>query len=409
MPPTDPADIGHTEPSQCAHMRATVTALALIAVCAAACSSTQPPTAPTASTTPATTARASSATPTPLPTLPSFIPTPPTSRFDEALSYLLPDDKLFSFNDWAAIKESLGAEDVTGASSEDDKRRFFVEGLNPPPNTSPAPGTTFEAVVDGYGEQVALAHAETWGFDLFDYEWEAAFNEGGTTHVIRFREGFDLAPVISLLDERDFTSERLENATLRMHETAPADWALELAIFNVALLDDGRTILLSYDPDDLREHLATFKPDPSPFVSSIREVVGEPRAATIVFDGANFCKSIAPQGDGPAADLLDAAGPLGAWEALAFAYSRETSPIGTIAFGYEDEAQAQSDLEGRRLLAEEGTSIWEEGMPYSDFFTVKAAQASDGVLQLSVSPANDRPGRMFILPYVRDLLFAACP
>lgn len=333
---------------------------------------------------------------------------PPTSRFEEALSYLLPDDKLFNFNDWDAIKESLGAENVTGASSEEDKRRFF-EALNPPPDASPRPGTTFETIVEGYRAQNALAHAGVWGFDVFDYEWEAAFNEGNTTHIIRFREGFDLAPVIALLDERDFTSERLENATLRMHETAPVDWALNLSIFNVALLDDGRTMLLSYDPDDLREHVATFKPGSSAVVSSVREAVGEPRAATIVLDGANVCTTIQTASNTSTAGLLETAGPLGAWDALAFAYSREMSPIGRIAFGYEDAEQAQSDLAGRRLLAEEGTSLIEEDKPYSDLFTVDDAQAADGVLQLLVSPADDRPGWLFAPVYLRDLLFAACP
>ena len=110
-----------------------------------------------------------------------------------------------------------------------------------------------------------------------------------------------------------------------------------------------------------------------------------------------------------ATDLLETAGPLGAWDAMAFAYSREMSPIGRIAFGYENEEQAQSDLAGRRLLAEEGTSIWEEDMPYSDLFKVDDAQAADGLLQLLVTPANDRPDRMFAPVYVRDLLFAACP
>ena len=233
-------------------MRAPVTALALIAVCAAACSSAQPSTAP-----------ASSATPTPPPTLPSLIPTPPTSRFEEALSYLLPDDKLFNFNDWAAIKESLGAEDVTSDSSEEDKRRVFVEGLNPPPDASPRPGSTFETVVDGYGARVALVHAETWGFDVFDYEWEAKFDEGPSTHLIRFREGFDLDPFVALLDEREFSTERVEGATLRMHEMGPFDWALDLAIFNVALLDDGRTILLSNDPDRLRDHARHLQTRPT--------------------------------------------------------------------------------------------------------------------------------------------------
>jgi hypothetical protein len=391
-------------------MRATVTALALIAVCAAACSSAaQPSASPMASTNPPTTPPAFAPTATPPPTLPGEIPTPPTSRFEEALSYLLPDEKMFYFNDWAAIKESLGAEDVTGASSEEDKRRVFAEGLSPPPNASPRPGSAFEAIVDGYGAQNVLGHASVWGFDVFDYEWEASFNEGPKTHIIRFREGFDLAPIIAMLDEREFSSERLENATLRMHETAPVDWALDLAIFNVALLDDGRTMLLSYDPDSLRAHLATFKPDQTAAVSSVGEAVGEPWAATIVLDGANFCQSISPSADSSAADLLETAGPLGAWDAMAFAYSREVSTIGKIAFGYEDEGQAQSDLEGRRLLAEEGTSLYEDGPPYAYYFAVDDAEAADGVLQLLVSPANDWPGHLFTPVYVRDLLFAACP
>lgn len=57
----------------------------------------------------------------PAPAGPSAPPQAPTGHLAEAIDHAPADADEIDFTDWSAIKASLGAEDVTGASPEDDR------------------------------------------------------------------------------------------------------------------------------------------------------------------------------------------------------------------------------------------------------------------------------------------------
>jgi hypothetical protein len=66
------------------------------------------------------------------------------------------------------------------------------------------------------------------------------------------------------------------------------------------------------------------------------------------------------------------------------------SPIGRIAMGYDDPAEAEPDVEGRRQLAVEGVSLVTDAT-YADQF-----------------PANDWPRWLFQPLNQRDAIYSWC-
>jgi hypothetical protein len=147
------------------------------------------------------------------------------------------------FSDWAAIKSSLGMADVTSQGLMED-RMAVVRSTN-----------MTEAAAAGFAVDRFVGHADAWGWDSTDLDWEATIlSEQGRTHVLRFREGFDLDPVLERFDEREFSTEKVPGGTLRSHElSVEEDWlrATDFAITNTVVLDDGRTLLASIDQGPL--------------------------------------------------------------------------------------------------------------------------------------------------------------
>lgn len=344
------------------------------------------------------------------------MPTPvdAPSRFSEALSYLSPENEFFAFNDWAAIKDSLGASDVTSASSEEDKRQVMQRmGPRPSdPGESPAPETHVEALAEGFGRQNMRILASAGKFDQFDFEWEAVLGGPPETHVLRFREGFDFAPVVALFDEHGYASEKIGAGTLRTYELEEAPtWVPDLNLLSVGLLDDGRTMIASHDPTNVRAVLTRTASGVPDHLTALRTHLGEPWAAEIVAD-ETWCANLSePEPGSAAAGVLESAGPLSAWDAMGVGYSGEFDPLARIAFAYGNEADAAADLTGRRLVAEEGFTLI-GGPPntrYADtVFTVEGASADRGIVRLDVSPIRGWAGWLFTTVYVRDAMYAAC-
>ena len=364
----------------------------------------------------ATAAATSAATPEATPvTTPAATPaaTPPaaTRNFDEALAFLTPETTLMSFDDWAQIKDSVGASDVTSQSPQEDRDRVLFDALVASPDR---PVSDLEYVVGGYGVQSALVHAENWDFDVLDYEWDAVITHDGLpVYIVKLRDDLDMAPVIAHFDEREYATEEVNGATLRTHDLdLSADWLSgELAILNVGILEDGHTLVLSSSDETVRDYLSADRPTPPEPVLAAAAALEGPSAAHLIIGSEQICDFVDPILAGANEDIRDVveeAGPLSPWDALAVGYSKKLDPIGRIAFGYADPAAADDDLKGRRLLAEEGPSLVRPE-PISDVqFTVDDASASDGVLTLDVTPSEDHVRRLLQPVLERDLAYTTC-
>ncbi len=308
------------------------------------------------------------------------------------------------FTDWARIRASLGAEDVTGASPLDAKLAVLMAT-----NQQEAAGSAF-------GAAYLRFHHDTWGWDTLDVEWEALYSvDGPPVTVVRLREGVDVAAIAARYDQRGFSTDRVAGATIRSHELDPsADWIRsgELAVTNTAFLDDGRTLAFSSGRDGLEAAVTTSGGALIPGAAGVIDALGEPSAAWLVL-GAS-CPAFTPlpfDPFGPDASVapLASGAPLHPWTALGVAYERpDWQPIGRISMGFLDPAQAQADLEPRSTLARDGISQ-RVLRPYAEaLFTLDRSEAVDDTLTLHVSPTDNRPRHLFGMLQTRDMVFAGC-
>jgi hypothetical protein len=330
----------------------------------------------------------------------------PRSNVSELITYVPPTATSIGFTDWGRIKSSQDAEDVTGASPMDAKLQVAL-----------ATGKD-EALASGFGLAHLRDHYETWAFDAMDLDWEATIQgDGPPLFVLRFRDGFDLAPVSALFDSRGFSTASVPGATLRSHEMVlHEDWltSTEFGILNTALLDDDRTLVLSLDADQVRDVAAHHGQYPDLPGLDATAAALDGASAALFLPGLGTCLGFTPLpfdiGDPLASpDLSQPTAGLQPYAALGIGYGRPGwSPVGRISFGYLDGATAAADLAGRRKLAETGDSQ-RVGQPIADaLFTVADAHVDGATLTLEAAPVNGRPRHLFDMVFTRDMVFAGC-
>jgi hypothetical protein len=284
-----------------------------------------------------------------------------------------------------------------------------------------------------------LQNAEALGFDVFDLAWEAwAYTPGaGDVVVARFRDGVDSSVLSVKLDLYAFMTESLANGILRTATEASQVWMYG-PFRNTALLDDHRTIVLASQSADVPRAVLTAGPTPIVDLSlrSVARLLDAPTVASLV--AGDQCTYVEPKAEALPAEArslalaaLDAAGPLGHFNVVAYAYDWTDDPIGRFVFGYPDEEAAKADLAGRAQLAREGTSLgWgspaNSGIRYADrFFALGDARLAERSIVLRVGPVPfelrspdpaNRSLRTNLLPFtlqqmfeLGDMLFAACP
>jgi hypothetical protein len=330
----------------------------------------------------------------------------PRSNVSELITFVPPTAKSVGFTDWGRIKASQGAGDVTGGSPIDDKVSVVMST------------NAREAAASGYGIAHLRSQYDTWGWDGLDLEWEATIQgEGPPLFVLRFRDGVDLGPIQARFDERGFSTTSVPGATIRSPEMAlREDWvrAGEFAILNTAFLDDGRTLVLSVDLEQVQDMVANHgRYTVAPGVAA---TAGQLDGASALFlvPGLDACLGFTPMpidpGDPLASpDLSMPTAGLHPYAALGVGYDRvDWEPIGRISLGYLDQDTAQSDLAGRDQLARDGISLM-AGVPYADAAFQVVGERVDGTnLTFDVTPAGDKPRHLFDMVYARDMVFAGC-
>jgi hypothetical protein len=368
-----------------------------------------------------TTAPTSSAPPSPTATPPPFIPAPTAGSLGEALRLAGPIPRTISFTDWAAIRTSNGAEDLTGQSSFEEKTRVLRNEA------------TF-----GFGMRDLRTQAADWAFDVFDLDWDVVVILPFRVTFLRFREGFDLASVAAKLESYGFTREELPHGELwtglKGFPTVGGRIMSNADMKYSGFLDDGRTMVVSAGgADDVR---AILTDGPSPVadlsVASVARLLGAPLAAVI--QAAPDCAGLVaqsyarvpPEVRTQVDDLLAAAGPLHVPNARAVGYWRTSRPMGRFVLGYADGADAMADLAGRRSLATDGISAISSRsvVRYRDlFFVVTDARVEERAIVIDVGqvelatpsvpsgplmPSESLPRFLVLLTIDHDMLFAAC-
>ncbi len=333
-------------------------------------------------------------------------PSGPPGNVSELITFMPPTAESVGFTDWGRIRASQGAEDVTGASPMDDKVRVAMST-----NKDEAGGS-------GFGIAHLRNQYDTWGWDSLDLDWEATVQgDGPPLFVLRFRDGADLAPIAARFDERGFSTTAVPGATIRSHEMVlNEDWltAGEFAVLNTAFLDDGRTLVLSLDLEQVQDVATNHGGYPSLHELDATAAALDGASAAFLSTGLGTCLGFTPPpidiGDPLASpDMSLPTAGLHPYAVMGVGYGRpDWDPVGRIVFGYQDATAAQADLAGRVELARTGVSQL-TGQPYADsLFRVEESQVDGANLTLEVSPVDDRPRRLFDMVYSRDMTFAGC-
>ena len=321
------------------------------------------------------------------------------------------------FTNWSHIKDQLGLELLTSGSSL-DLRIELVTRISQD-----------QAAASAYGLSNMRTHAEDWGWDTADLDWEANIISRNLppTYILKFRDGFDFTPLIERFLERGFIQTESRGAAVFSHELdLRADWArtTELSIHETAyLVEENMLILSSFGVEAFlavaageRESLTE-----DTFVRAAVAHLGDPYAAILLL-GAGECLRFTPNpildiiGTIPTKErlaelraMIEEKQLLVPYRALGVGYRyEEAHPIGTIVFEYDAPELAEMDLPARCILAEEGISTYFDAPIPESYFTVLDCGVQDSALVLAVAPINDQPWRLFRMIFYLDAVFAGC-
>jgi len=323
------------------------------------------------------------------------------------------------FTNWHAIKTALGLDDVTSESPLDARMELAHKS------------TQELAVATAYGLADLDTHAEMWGWDLSDLDWEAQLisAEMPPVYVLKLRDGFDFSRVSVRLTDRGFVQTESDGGLVFTHDLdLKQAWihTTELSILNTAYVEESGLMILSSSPVALDMCLAARSGgmpslDEDDFASAAVEHLGFVDAA-IVLRGLGECLRFTHN---PPFDLMDALPdtdrladvraaleerePLAPYRALGIGYRDVNGErVGTVVFEYDTQEMASLDMPARLILAEEGRSAYSDAPIFETWFTVQACEVRDRCILMTVAPVANQPVRLFRMILYADAVFAGC-
>jgi hypothetical protein len=265
-------------------------------------------------------------------------------------------------------------------------------------------------------------------------------------YVLKFREGFDFAPVVKHFNERGFSESEYQGAKIYSHDVELGEeWgrtALQLSLYNTAVLHDKGLMVLSNKSDATRAVLDVIggPADSLAEDKAVGEMVGRlgEIGSVIIMPGVKACEAVAvdlrailtgregPETRAAIEKLLETTSKLHRYDGLAVGYRFEGSDaLSIVAMQYGTAEDANADLEVRRSLLDEGTSLVFAGnVPYSQLISERGGESevkADGstlLITVKGQPQKDEvtgrevnrmPRLLFDMMNRRDMSFAACP
>lgn len=343
------------------------------------------------------------------------------TSLQQALAYLPVGSGAVLFTDWEVLKQIAGVADLTSAA-EIDARVAFLLPL----------GRTEQALVGGLGVMYYRTHAEYWGWDSTDLQWEVqtATPAGPLLYTLRFRENFDFSPLLERFEAYGYHRTELDGIPLYSHALDLSQlWqrTTEFAILNVAVVAEERVLILSSAPDAVQDALAarasgvTLAQDAA--LASVASTLGRVGGAILEPMGCMpvdpatlfFGAQLSPETIAAQLDEWRGYGMSGLYTASGIGYrppSVETPALGVVVYHYPAAVQAEADMEPRRTAAQRGTSLRTQ-RPYAELFevydaTVERVGAASANLVLALVGRERPPQIVFDLYLQRDMLFALC-
>ena len=323
------------------------------------------------------------------------------------------------FTNWSHIKDQLGLGLLTSESPLD----FRIELARRVSQD--------QAATSAYGLPHMRWHAESWGWDTADLDWEANIisRNLAPTYILKFRDGFDFMPSVERFLERGFIQTESHGATIFSHGIdVRVDWTrtTELSIHTTAYLAEANMLILSSYQAGVEAFLAVAAGEleslaEDTFTRAAAAHLGDPYAAILLL-GAGECLRFTAN---PILDLLEGLPAetviaeikdrlekqevMLPFRALGVAYEyKDRLLVGTIVFEYDTPELAVMDLPVRLALAEEGLSAHYDAPIADSYFVVLEAEVKGSAAVLTVAPTDGQPSRLFRMIFYLDAVFAGC-
>ncbi len=293
----------------------------------------------------------------------------------------------------------------------------MLAGAGTVPDDADGRAALLRSLLDGHVAPAVFSLADrkvraTWGFDALDLAWEATLvGSSGRVRILKFPDGFDLAPVEAHFVERAFRKATVGDAVVYTHDLDPSlPWldTANLEMLNAAVLAADHELVLANRPATLDAALAaraaaTGEPPAGSARArgvSVAQAMGSPPAAVIDVT-AGLCQALA-------LDRSKVAG-RAAWTAIGISFGEGASGAAvTFALLFADPSVAALEADPRRRLLDEQSPI--TGAPYRDSVVeITDATVPGRVLLLQGTPHDGRASVVFQAWLRRDMLFAACP
>lgn len=362
------------------------------------------------------------------PTLPTMAHTP-TSTVEQSLPLgvavgLVPlDVSELDFTNWKLIKGYLGLSDITSRSEPDKLLKLYLST-----NQNQASASGFAISYSG----PSRIHEKNWGWDAADLDWESTSYaaSGPPVSVLRFKDSFDVSPIVSRFEKRNYRKTQYLGANLYTHSmNLSVGWMRKEPlpqILNVAVLKNEHTMIFSSSPDIIRSYVkVASRTAPSlarsPGIPDTIARLDNPAAAIVLPNGevcADFTVESVIGGRG-SPELVEQIkqrrerlarkyGHVHTYVAFGVGYKTENGkPVGTMVMHYPDESSATADLLPRVRLLMHGQSI-RTMQSYSKLFKLRHRAVVDSDIVFQLSPTHERPAIFFQVVFQRDLEFASC-
>lgn len=292
-----------------------------------------------------------------------------------------PDAERLSWTDWAAVRDRVGADDLSATSAGSAVRKFLDKGYD-------ADLTSTSALV-----QSAPVLQEKFGFSPATADWEL-FSQStqGAVVMVHLPDSADFGDIGNRLEELGYTRPSSETGVWDGGEdlmgSIGADLTPELQFFS---LDAAHHLLFTSDTADYLARAVKDASGGDGAAADLRDVVdrsGEPLSAS-VYAGDYTCSALAmSQADqtdqDQAAELVREAGKVN--PVTGFAMSVQPDHHVRVVLGFENDDQARTNADSRAALA--AGPAPGQGGDFSDRFSVGSVTADGHFVTMDLEPVE---------------------
>jgi hypothetical protein len=301
--------------------------------------------------------------------------------FQRAAEMAPPDAERLLWTDWAAVRDRLGADDLSTTSAGSAVTKFLDRGFD-------ADLTSTSALV-----QSAPVLQEKFGFSPATADWELlSQSEQGAVVMLHLPDSADFGDLEERLAELGYTRPSSATGVWRGGENLTprigADLTPELQFISLDA-DDG--LVFTSDTADYLPRAVADAKDGEGAAAELRDVVdesGEPLSAA-VYSGDYTCSHLAmseaDQTDqDQAAELVQAAGKVN--PVSAFAMSVQPDHHVRVVLSFENDDQARTNADSRAALA--AGPAPGQGGDFADRFSVGPVTADGRFVRMDLKPVE---------------------